>query len=208
MSLQCGRLTPLERCLQFHSHLSREAGFDVCFLMFRLGSGQVTIDPTLKSDPFGIVLEVAVRLALAPHRLPRFNMRQENWGFFNEAAEELLRDADLELPLDEYAMMISNIILQAADRAIPCVKLYTRRYRDAWIYGPRVRELNRWVNTACKIYHRNLSPAARRYLQSVVRHVQTDKARLRDEAWLEWCRSVGAHTTLGEMWRRVRAMYS
>ena len=26
--------------------------------------------------------------------------------------------------------------------------------------------------------------------------------------WLEWCRSIGAHTPLGEMWCRVRAIYS
>ena len=78
---------------------------------------------------------------------------------------------------------------------------YTRRYRDAWIYAPRLRELNRRVNAARKFCRRNLSPDARRYLQSVVRHVQAAKDRILDEAWLEWCRYISADNPLREMWR-------
>ena len=66
-----------------------------------------SLHPTLTSDHFGIVLEVAIRLAPLPHRTPRFNMRHANWGLFKDIAGDLLRGADLNLPLDERAVNIA-----------------------------------------------------------------------------------------------------
>ena len=57
----------------------------------------------------------------------------------------------------------------------------TLENRDAWVYGPRVRELNKRINAVRKIYSHNPSSDARCYLQSVVQHVQAAKARL----WVE-----------------------
>ena len=83
-----------------------------------------SLHPTLTSDHFGIVLEIAIRLVPPPHRPLRFNMRQANWPgkLFKDTGGDLLRDADLDLPLDECALNVCNIILQTAHRAIPCVK--------------------------------------------------------------------------------------
>lgn len=89
--------------------------------------------------------------------------------------------------------------MKAAHQAIPMAKPKSRTYRDAWIYGLRVKELNRRVSEARKTYRLHLAPVARQYLQSVVRHARTTKAQLRDEAWIQWCRSVGAPLPRGDM---------
>ena len=71
--------------------------------------------PAFTSDHFGIVLEVTIRLAPPPHpHPPRFNMRQTHWDLFKETAWDLLRNTDLHLPLDEHAVNICNVILQAS----------------------------------------------------------------------------------------------
>lgn len=104
---------------------------------------------------------------------------------------------------------MSSTILNAARLAIPTsTRVYRRAYRDAWIYTPRVRELNNRLNAARKLFRRHPSEISRRYLQSVARHANEEKTKLREQAWQSWCHSLGAHTPLGHMWRMVKTIYN
>lgn len=134
-------------------------------------------------------------------------MRQADYSKFKDVDEGLIRDADLALPLDERVVVLSDVILQAAQQYIPTAKPHSRTYKDSWIYGPRVKELNRRINVARKNFRRHPSTINRRYLQSVARHAKAENTRLRQEAWIDWCQSVGSHTPVSEMWRRVKYLY-
>lgn len=188
-----------------HVHLGR---LDLAFASSSLLPPPTwSLHQTLTSDHFGVLLDVPLRAVPPPASPPRFNMNRADWASFKDIADTLLGAADLNLPLDERAELLQSLIIQAAHHAIPVVKPHARNYRDAWIYGPRVKELNRRVNAARKNLRRSPSTAAHQYLSSVVNHAREEKARLREKAWFDWCRSAGAHTSLGEMWRVVRAMY-
>ncbi|MPC40423.1 hypothetical protein E2C01_033981 [Portunus trituberculatus] len=151
---------------------------------------------------------MAVRLSPPPPLPLRFNMRQTDCGRFTAITEALLAEIPEDLPLAMRASLFTDSIMEAASQAIPLAKPHTRLYRDAWIYGPQVKELNRRVNAARKAYRRAPSPSSRAYLHSVVHHARAVKNGLREQAWLDWCCSLGSRTTVGAMWQRVKAMYA
>ncbi|MPC42308.1 RNA-directed DNA polymerase from mobile element jockey [Portunus trituberculatus] len=190
------------------THL-RQGRLDLTFVSSHLAPTPAwSLHPTLTSDHFAILIDVDASLPPVPPLPLRFNMRCANWGQFTHAADSLLTEVNFHIPLDEHALLLSSLILQAAHSAIPVAKVHSRTYKDAWIYGPKVKELNRRLNAARKNFHRRPTQSNRLYLNSVAHHVNATKQRLRDEAWLSWCRSIGAQTPIGQMWRRARCLYN
>lgn len=167
-----------------------------------------SLHPSVTSDHFGILLEITATRPPPPPAPPRFNMRAADWPSFTAIAESLFTDSLPPADLDTYAVSFSDLTLQAARQAIPLCKPHSRPYRDAWIYGPRVRELNHRVNAARKALRARPGPLTLAYLRSTVRHVTAEKQKLRAVAWEEWCQSAGSSTPLSKMWRTVRAMYN
>lgn len=168
-----------------------------------------SLHPTLTSDHFAICIFIEVA-ALPPPRLPppAFNMRLANWSTFHATSEDLFESTQAPEVLEDQEQHIIQTILTAARSSIPLKKDHFISHRDHWIHGPRVKELNHRVNSARKAYRRDPNPQTRLYLQSVVRHVSSAKAELRNSDWISWCRGLNAHTGLREMWKRVASMYS
>ena len=189
-----------------HQHQGR---LDLAFISSPLArSSSWRLHPTLSSDHFGIFIDVAVSRIPPPPTPRRFLMGQADWGRFKDRADILFEETDFCLPLDERAELVSSTILNAARLAIPTsTRVYRRAYRDAWIYTPRVRELNNRLSAARNLFRRHPSAISPRYLQSVARHANEEKTKLREQAWQSWCHSLGPHTPIGDMWRTVKSIY-
>ncbi|KAK3883318.1 hypothetical protein Pcinc_012354 [Petrolisthes cinctipes] len=95
----------------------------------------------------------------------------------------------------------------AARASVPLSNGHTKVYRDRWIYGPQVKELNRRVIEARKDYRSRPNTPTRQYLRSMVHHARATKTKLRNKAWTEWCQGINLHALLEEMWKRVRSLY-
>ena len=114
-----------------------------------LSRSQWALHPHLTSDHFAVTVLLDTSIPSPPPLPPRFRMQDADWPHFRALTETSLRASELSLSLDEEACYITSSILSAAQASIPLRKTTTHhRFRDHWIYGPRVREVNRRLNAA------------------------------------------------------------
>ena len=173
-----------------------------------LGCNEWALHPHLTSDHFAITILLDISIPSPPPLPPRFRMQDADWAHFCVLTETSLSAIEPSLSLDEEARYIASSILSAAQASIPLHKTTHHRFRDPWIYGPRVREVNRRLNAARKAFRRHPTDASLRHLQCVSRHATRVKTNLRHEALHSWCQGLGRDTPLSTMWKRVRQIYS
>jgi len=167
------------------------------------------LHPTLTSDHFGVLLHLCTATLPPPQPLPpRYNLRLADWANFHDVSEATFVEVPAPDLLDDREAFVADSIIQAANVSIPLAKPHSKSHRDHWIYSSRLKEINHRVNAARRAYRRRPSAETRQYLQAVVRHATITKSGLREAGWLEWCRSLSAHTTVREMWKKIRTIYN
>lgn len=166
-----------------------------------------SVHPTITSDHFGVTTHLALDNLPQPQLPPpRYNIKRADWNAFTSALDRALATPPATTDLEVLESHVTHAFQQAASEAIPLTRLSGTFHKDHWIYGERVRELNHRLNTARKTYRKRPTSPNRRYLQAVAKHACITKRRLREEAWLQWCQGLDAHSTLGEMWTKLRSV--
>ncbi|KAG0722124.1 hypothetical protein GWK47_006130 [Chionoecetes opilio] len=77
---------------------------------------------------------------------------------------------------------------------------------EIWFYNDRVRELNSRINSTRRHYRRKPTAQNRALLQAVVSAATGGKLTFGWEHWLNWCRGLDSHSSLGEMWRQLQVI--
>ncbi|KAG0720375.1 hypothetical protein GWK47_048625 [Chionoecetes opilio] len=139
------------------------------------------LHPTLTSDHFAIICHLNLPEFPSPQLpAPRWNTKLANWAkTFHAAASE-------SIPLTSSST--------------------TKPPRDYWFYNDRVRELNSRITFTRRLYRRKPTAQNRALLQVVVSAANRRKADIRREHWLNWCRGLDSHSSLGEMWRQLQVI--
>lgn len=164
------------------------------------------LHPTLTSDHYAIICTIKtpkIPTPLPPP--PRWNTKRADWINFTKTLEE---QVGYEAPpnLEEHTHLLTNAFRTAAKATIPRTAPPKHHHKDYWFYCDRVKEINRRLNRAKKMYRARPTLERLRLLQSVINHSIAEKAAIKEEKWLEWCRSLNSHSTLSSMWKRLKAV--
>ena len=162
------------------------------------------VHPTLTSDHFGVVTALRVKLPPRVVLPPRWNTKKADWLTFQKVIEEWWANYVPSLDLDQLEADYTAALTRAADAAIPKSSPHRQDRRDWWFRTDRVVELRRRVKAVRKLYARLPSPATRDLLKEVVAHSRQTSREAKATKWLEWCASFDAHTSLSELWTKLR----
>ena len=165
------------------------------------------VDETVTSDHYDTVTTL---MDAGPIEIPRPNPRwktdKANWHAFQNALAHCLRGNE-STPADNVDVLEARLveaINQAASLTIPQTRFGSRRHKDAWYYNDEIREVNHRVNMCRRLFRRQRTPDNLALLREAVRDAKETANRVRQEKWLEWCESFDQHTSLSELWQRVR----
>ena len=167
-----------------------------------------SLHPNLTSDHFAVrcALDVAT-LPAPPPPPPRFLTKKADWPRFAAFLANFLQSAQPPQDnLDEMEEATAQAFYKAAEDAIPISSKPRRQFRDYWFRDERVTEMNARLNATRKLFRRWPTEANKATLKAVLQHTITVKAEVREAKWLEWCRSLDSHSSLGAMWRKLRAI--
>lgn len=169
------------------------------------GISRWSLHPVLTSDHFATVTVLNIgSLPPPPPRPPRWSLKNANWARYARAVEAAFTDTVPPPTLDEYAEYVATTLQHAANLTFPHQR--QPRTSHSWYYNERVQELNHRLSTARKAFCRWPSSLTRKYLTAAARHMVNANRRIRDEAWLEWCRSLGSNIALQETWTWTRSV--
>lgn len=166
-----------------------------------------SLHPTLTSDHFAIScsLDVAT-LPAPPPPPPRFLTKKADWPRFAAFLTTVLQTLQPHDSLDELEAATAEAFRSAAHDAIPVSSKPRRRFKDYWFRDERVAEMNARLNATRKHFRRWPTEANKATLKDVLQHTIRVKAEVREKKWVEWCRSLDSHSSLGAMWRKLRAI--
>ena len=162
------------------------------------------LHPTLTSDHYAAVTTLAVSPPAPPLPLPRWNVRRADWVAFQAALDQWWGTYTPPADLDQRERDLTAAIERAADAAIPRSTPGRGRRRDWWFYTEEVREHNHRVNVHRKMYRRWPTPLNLELLREVVARARQVSWRAREAKWLEWCASFTQHTSLANLWAKLR----
>ncbi|MPC12344.1 hypothetical protein E2C01_005033 [Portunus trituberculatus] len=148
----------------------------------------------------------AATLPVPPPPPPRFNTRKADWPRFTALLTTLLQTLQPSEDLDEQERNLAQAFHTAAMEAIPVTSYPRRTCSDYWFRDKRMAEMNARLNTTRKLFKKRPTEANRTLLKSVIRHANRVKAEVREEKWIDWCRSLDSHSSLGAMWRKLRTI--
>ena len=164
------------------------------------------IHASLLSDHFALSFNLRlVTLPPAAPPPPTWRIRDANWPLFQAtlaqwAASYTPQEDDIDL-LEAH---FSSAVTAAATTAIPQTRANARRHRDFWYYNEEIKEANHWVNILRRAFRRNRTPESLANLRDAVQEARETAHRVRVEKWREWCAEFGAHTSIGELWAKLR----
>ncbi|KAG7165890.1 putative pol-like 32, partial [Homarus americanus] len=101
--------------------------------------------------------------------------------------------------IDQLSQDVTDAIRHTAEEAIPKANPTNRHHKDYWFYNDEVREQNHRINTFRRHLRQYPSPEGVKLLRAAVQHAQNW-----EDIWLEWCATFNAHTSLSELWRKLR----
>ncbi|ROT74163.1 hypothetical protein C7M84_007337 [Penaeus vannamei] len=98
----------------------------------------------------------------------------------------------------------TNAIHNATDSSIPLTNVTLHAHKNSWFYNDRIRELKHRMNMFRKALHRSHSPTILESFRTLRRLVKMEISEIKAKAWLSWCETITAHTSLKEMWTNLR----
>ncbi|KAG7166424.1 hypothetical protein Hamer_G005523 [Homarus americanus] len=102
--------------------------------------------------------------------------------------------------IDQLNQDLTDVIQHAAVEAMPNTNPTNRHHKDYWFYNDEVREQNHRINTFRRHLQQYPSPEGVKLLRAAVQHARP----IREDKWLEWCATFNAHTSMSELWRKLR----
>ena len=159
-----------------------------------------SIHPTLASDHFATTTTINMPQIPSLTPPPHFKFKAANWSAFQG---HLLAWLEAFVPppdVQDHEQCVADAFLEAARASIPLASQACFTHRNHWFYGPRVREIKHRVQQARKNLQKHPSPGSMALFREVVRNTKLELREIRNQAWLEWCQNINAHTTVKEMW--------
>ncbi|XP_076069251.1 uncharacterized protein LOC143041313 [Oratosquilla oratoria] len=157
-----------------------------------------------KPDHYAVITTLRAALPLPPLQPPRWDLRRADWKKFQAALDDWWKACDPPEDLDQRETEFTTAIERAAEAAIPRRHPGHRWRRNWWFYNEEVREQNHLVNIHRKLYRKRPTSTNLQLLKEVVTHARQVSSRVREAKWLEWCASFSQHTSLADLWAKLR----
>lgn len=160
----------------------------------------------LASDHYAIISSIPINYSIyEPPQITRWNVKKANWALFDHEITQWWEETgqQMEGTLDEQETQLLNALNNAASIAIP-KKKNGQYHRDWWFFNEKIREMNARVNQHRKTFRRHRSQENARRLREVIAHSRIVSNQARIDQWYEWCASFDQHTSLSELWRKLK----
>lgn len=165
----------------------------------------LSIHPHLASDHFAIKTSISIPRIPPPHPPPpRWNTQKADWTKFRTTLQSLPQPHSPDL--DTHARQVTGNFTTAAKASIPLTTRPHKLYKDYWFRNNEIIELNRMLNRARKMLRNHPSPENKANLRDLIPLARDRKATIREEKWVEWCKSIDAHTPLKKIWSNLRSI--
>ncbi|KAG7165507.1 RNA-directed DNA polymerase from mobile element jockey-like 37, partial [Homarus americanus] len=166
---------------------------------------QWEVDDELTSDHFATTTTLRIELLPPPPRPPpRWNTKKVNWKLYQDELQKWFSNYEPAEDIDQLNQDLTGAIQHAAEKAIPKTNRTNRHHKDYWFYNDEVREQNHKINTFRRHLRQYPSPEGVKLLRAAVQHARQITQKIREDKWLEWCATFNAHTSLSELWRKLR----
>ncbi|KAG7160423.1 RNA-directed DNA polymerase from mobile element jockey-like 33, partial [Homarus americanus] len=166
---------------------------------------QWEINDELTSDHFATTTTLRMELLSPPPRPPpRWNTKKANWKLYQDELQKWYSNYELAEDIDQLNQYLTGAIQHAAEKSIPKTNPTNRHHKNYWFYNDEVREQNHRINTFRRHLRQYPSPEGVKLLRAAVQHARQITKKIREDKWLEWCASFNAHTSLSELWRKLR----
>ncbi|KAG7164277.1 hypothetical protein Hamer_G003426 [Homarus americanus] len=166
---------------------------------------QWEIDDELTSDHFATTTTLRMeQLPPPPRPPPRWNTKKANWKLYQDGLQKWFSNYEPAEDIDQLNQDLTDAIQHAAEKTIPKTNPTNRHHKDYWFYNDEVREQNQRINTFRRHLRQYLSPEGVKLLRAAVQHARQITQKIREDKWLEWCATFNAHTSLSELWRKLR----
>ncbi|KAG7160464.1 hypothetical protein Hamer_G001723 [Homarus americanus] len=166
----------------------------------------INLDDELTIDHFATTTTLRVELLPPPPRPPpRGNTKKANWKLYQDELQKWYSNYEPAEDIDQLNQDLTDAIQHAAEKAIPKTNPTNRHHKDYWFYIDEVREQNHRINTFRRHLRQCPSPEGVKLLRGAVQHARQITQKIREGKWLEWCATFNAHTSLSELWRKLRS---
>ncbi|KAG7165529.1 RNA-directed DNA polymerase from mobile element jockey-like 15 [Homarus americanus] len=86
----------------------------------------------------------------------------------------------------------------------PTINSTTRMNQDGRHLVELLTDSENRINTFRRHFRQYPSPEGVKLLRAAVQHARQITQKIREDKWLEWCATFNAHTSLSELWRKLR----
>jgi len=162
------------------------------------------LHPYLTSDHLATITTVRIPRVTLPPPKPRWNLKKANWPLFTDAMEKWASNYIPPSDATQLEKDFTNAIHNATDSSIPLTNVTLHAHKNSWFYNDRIRELKHRMNMFRKALHRSHSPTILESFHTLRRLVKMEISEIKAKAWLSWCETITAHTSLKEMWTNLR----
>ncbi|KAG0701942.1 hypothetical protein GWK47_002878 [Chionoecetes opilio] len=161
------------------------------------------LHPHLASDHFASCTRLQTRKRTRPPPPPKWNLNQANWYTFEHSIANILASTPTPDSLEEADYRLTAAFHEAANIAIPLTKPGLVLHKDRWYYNAEVREYNRKINQARKLYRRHNTEETRTLLRAAIRLAREATRKIKTQKWLKWCSSINHSSNLSAMWKKI-----
>jgi len=162
------------------------------------------LHPYLTSDHLATITTVRIPRVTLPPPIPRWNLKKANWPLFTDAMEKWASNYIPPSDATQLEKDFTNAIHNANKSSIPLTNVTLHAHKNCWFYNDRIRELKHRMNMFRKALHRSHSPTILESFRTLRRLVKMEISEIKAKAWLSWCETITAHTSLKEMWTNLR----
>ena len=75
--------------------------------------------------------------------------------------------------------------------------------KDGWFHEPKVEELKHRLNTAKRIFLKNMTAKKLELFKSTRVLIDKELQNIRNVQWLQWCETINAHSSTSSLWTHL-----
>ena len=88
-------------------------------------------------------------------------------------------------------------------RPMPKTKSCKVERKDGWFHEPKVEELKHRLNTAKRIFLKNMTAKKLELFKSTRVLIDKELQNIRNVQWLQWCETINAHSSTSSLWTHL-----